>query len=113
MIAEIRAIIETNDIAGFVCLVEPGNSEYLHVINPSFSVARFDGSQIRIQTKNIKGSPNEKRLLLEKTSNMFALLSTTVAENGLSLLEVSKYVDSQVGAKHTGSSHTSQTELDN
>ena len=113
VIAEIKAIIETNDIAGFVCLVEPGNSEYLHVINPSFSVARFDGSQIRIQTKNIKGSPNEKRLMLEKTSNMFALLSTTVAKNGLSLLEVSKYVDSQVGAKHTGSSHTSQNELDN
>lgn len=32
VIAEIKAIIETNDLAGFVCLVEPGFSEYSHTV---------------------------------------------------------------------------------
>lgn len=113
VIAEIKAVIENNDLAGFVCLVEPGNSEYLHVINPSFSAAFFDGKEVRIKTKDLKISPNEKRKLLATTSNMLALLSTTVAQNGLSLCEVSQFIDKKIGAEHTDGTHTSQTELDN
>ena len=113
VIAEIKAIIEKNDLAGFVCLVEPGNSEYLHIINPSFSAAFFDGKEIRIKTKGLPLSPKEKSKLLTTTSNMLALLSTTVAQNGLSLCEVSQFIDKKIGAEHTGDTHTSQTELDN
>jgi hypothetical protein len=113
VIAEIKAVIEKNDLAGFVCLVEPGNSEYLHVINPSFSAAFFDGREVRIKTKGLPLSPQEKSKLLSTTSNMLALLSTTVAQNGLSLCEVSQFIDKKIGAEHTDGTHTSQTELDN
>lgn len=113
VIAEIKAIIEKNDIAGFVCLVAPGNSEYLHVINPSFSAAFFDGTSVRIKTTGRQISPEKKRELLANTSNMLHLLSTTVMQNGLTLGHVSIMIDNKIGAEHTGGSHTSQTELDN
>jgi len=113
VIAEIKAIIEKNDLAGFVCLVEPGNSEYLHVINPSFSAAFFDGKEVRIKTKDLTMSPTEKRKLLATTSNMLALLSTTVMQSGLNLGQVSQFIDKKIGADHTDGTHTSQIELDN
>ena len=113
VIAEIKAIIEKNDLAGFVCLVEPGNSEYLHVINPSFSAAFFDGNQVRIKTKDLNLSQAGKQKLLATTSNMLALLSTTVMQSGLSLGQVSQFIDKKIGAEHTDDTHTSQKELDN
>jgi len=113
VIAEIKGIIEKNDLAGFVCLVEPGFSEYLHVIDPSFSAAFFDGKSVRIKTKGLPIPPGEKRELLQSTANLFALLSVTVMQNGLTLGKISESIDREVGAEHTGGPHTSQTELDN
>lgn len=107
VIAEIKAIIETNDLAGFVCLVEPGFSEYLHVINPSFSAAFVEGDGVRIKTEGLNKSSEEKAKLLETTANMFALLSHAVAKNGVSLLEISDLIDKKFGAEHTHANHTS------
>jgi len=49
--AEIKAILKKHDIAGHVVLHEPGFSEYLLAIEPSWSLLRFDKNQIRFRSK--------------------------------------------------------------
>lgn len=113
VIAEIHAIIKKNDLAGFVCLTEPGFSEYLSIIDPSFSAVKFHGNGFRLRTNDLKLSPREKNKLLENTSNTMSLLCTTVMKQGLMLSEISTQIDKVLNAKHTDGSHTSQIELDN
>lgn len=113
VIGEIEKIIRDNDLAGYVCLVQPGHSEYIHVLDPSFSCAKINGDSVRINTKSLNISPQRKKEILKNTANMLVLMSTTVMQCGLHLGTISQFVDAQTGANHTDGEHTSQMEIDN
>lgn len=101
VMAQIETILKQNDLAGFVCLAEPGFSEYQHFLSPSFSAASLDGDRLRINIKGLALPPSQKRQMLETTSNMLALLSTTMMEQGYGLANISEHFDKIVGAQQT------------
>lgn len=113
VIAKIKEIIKKEDLAGCVVLVEPGFSEYINVIDPSFSVAFFDNAGIRMKTKGLPLTPAQKKKKLETTSIMFHLLATTMMQQGLTMAEVSEFLDSKLEIEHGPGTHTSQEEIDN
>lgn len=118
VMAEIKAILEKNDLAGIVILhTEGGLSEYLLKINPSYSVVKFEGNQkIHFRAKLKEDFNGNKQLMehkLSNTSNMLNHFSTVGGELVLSVMKVSTQFDKVVDAEHRGGTHTSQTELDN
>jgi hypothetical protein len=74
--AEIRSIIERYDIAANVILHEPGFSEYLQHISPSWSILKFeaaaDGLGVRVRSKLAEygGDKERQRREVEASVNM-------------------------------------------
>ena len=111
--AEIKTILSNHDIAGVVVLHEPGFSEYMMKIDPSYSVAKLNNEGIRVRTKGSGLSAAQKRKKLSDTSNMLNLLGGTTGTMAINLMEVSSVVDRITEADHTGGGHTSQESIDN
>jgi len=75
VIAKIKKIIKSNDIAGSVVLYEPGFSEYLVVIDPIYSKIRFGdkpGQMVIMDDlqRDYYGDEKLRRESLEGTMNM-------------------------------------------
>ena len=52
--AEIKATLKKYDIAGHVVLHEPGFSEYLIEVSPSWSMLKVEGNAIRFRSKLVE-----------------------------------------------------------
>jgi hypothetical protein len=111
VMAELKAILKQNDIAGFIVLAEPGFGEHGYVLDPSFSCAKIEGDKVSVSTKNV--DPKKKTKIAANTSNMFMILSTLMMEQGYALAQLSQVVDKKLKAEHRPGTSHSQTELDN
>lgn len=112
---EIRQILVKHDIAAFVALHTPGNSEYLNHVNPSYSCAKHEGDTIRIKAKasDYNGDTDKRNKFISDTANMFHCLSEVVAQNALSLTQLSIKLDEITSATHFGNGHSSHTQQNN
>lgn len=110
---EIAAILKENNVAGFICLMEPGFGEFVHVIDPPFSCAKKDGDKITVSTKGLNVGAKEKHKIAANTSNMLMIISTILMEQGYGLAQISQQVDKELQAEHGPLKGFSQTELDN
>ena len=81
--AEITAVLEKYDIAGFIILTEPGFSEIHTKINPSWSSARVtgQGDNRRIEILGKKShfkNVQERNKVLSDTCNMVHHMTTLI-----------------------------------
>jgi len=112
---EIKLVLAKYDIAGFVVIHTPGNSEYFIKIDPTYSCAKFEGDMVRIKAKLSEYGGN-KELWTEKvsdTANMFSLISETAGKTIIGLIEVSEKLDQIVDAEHFDNGHSSHTQQNN
>lgn len=104
-IAEIKTILDREDIAGCVILHAPQFSEFLLKIDPSYSCARFEGDHLRVKAK-LKEDFNGDKIAWEQkvrdTSNMLHHLSGITGKTAISLHQISSVVDNAVNATHDG-----------
>lgn len=113
---EIKEILDKHDIAGVVVLHTPGNSEYLVKLDPTYSCVKTENGGYRIKSnlqEDHKGDKQEQIKVQKETANMLNLLSTTVANIALPIMEMSETMDKVTNAHHTPGAHTSHTEQNN
>lgn len=108
--AEIEAILVKHDIGAHVVLHMPGFLENFGRYDPSYSRARpvldSDGvmTGMRIHSKlaeHYNGDVAAQKRDLEATANMLSGMGQMLANDAMSLLQVSQQVDSHLAAQHT------------
>jgi hypothetical protein len=113
---DIKNILKQYDIAGTVVIHEPGFSEYLMQMTPSYScVSIEDSGAIRIKAKahELLGGAKERNKKLKDTSNMFKLLQETNIYISDCMTELSEIVDNAVNAEHTSNNHSTNQSQNN
>ena len=80
-IEEIKQILKTNDIAGFVVLHTPGHSEFLNHVQTSYSCATINTEGIRLRLKENEIGKEKARFLADGTFNMITHLTNAIASN--------------------------------
>jgi hypothetical protein len=113
----IKAILKEHDIAGVVAIHEPGFSEFIIEVSPSYSCATFDPITGRLRVKsNLKedygGDLERKRKVDTNSANMLHLLAFTTFQIAEMLTKLDMVVSEKLNAEHYGddepSSHQSQ-----
>lgn len=108
VMAQIKAILDAEDVAGLVVLHTPGYSEYLQNLTPSYSCMKWEqGGRVRFLSKlsDYNGNAAAKRKKEEDTSNMLNLIGTTAGHSAMQMLDLSKIFDKQTGAEHSKPGH--------
>lgn len=80
--AEIKAVMQRHDIAGAITLVSPYASEFLYHIDPSWSVAFFEGSdrlRIRARAEDF-ASQDQAHFCVESTVHMICTTRDIAAQ---------------------------------
>lgn len=112
-IQEIKVILSREDIAGVIILHEPGFSEFLVKIDPTYSCAKIQDGQLKVKSKkeDFKENPAMRQRVVQNTSNMLNMLGTNGGHCILPIMEMSNKVDKLIEAEHGKgyfSSHKSQ-----
>ena len=104
----ILEILKEHDVAACVVLHEPGFSEFINFIEPSYSCAKIEGDQLKIRSKasDYNGDTQKRDKALTDTSNMLVLLAETTGTTSLMLYHASDVLDYTTGAVHTKSKFT-------
>src|SRR5262245_40275602 len=66
--AEIHALYRKHDLCGIAIIASPDATEYTIEIEPSWTCCRIEGNLLRIRTKGLNLTPEQKRKLLENTA---------------------------------------------
>jgi len=111
---QIKTILKENDIAGFVVLhTTPNHSEYLNYISPSYSCARFDGSNIRFTAKGSEIGKEKAHQLQADTYNMITCFADVISMNAVNYLELKDVLQKKLGGEDGDTSHTSHSQQNN
>jgi len=73
IMAEIKALLQPHDIAAYVILHEPGYSEYLHSISPTWSIIRMEEKGLRLRSnleEDYAGDQQAQKLAHNRTANL-------------------------------------------
>lgn len=73
VMSEITAILKKHDIAAYVLLQEPGFSEYLMAIEPSWSVLKLTKNRLNVRSKlaeDFAGDKNAQHHANESTASL-------------------------------------------
>jgi len=111
---QIKKILKENDIAGFVVLHDtPNFSEYLNFITPSYSCAKFEGSQIRFSAKASELGKEKAFKLQSDTYNMITHFADVIGMNALNYMQVKDFLQQKLNGEDGDSSHSSHSEQNN
>jgi len=112
--AEIEQVLKRFDIAGHVILHEPGFGEIFAHLTPSYSNLIGELPLIRLRSKaaDYGGDKQAQRRDVEATANMLSIMATLLAEAALSFIDLSTFVDKQVGAEHGDGTFTPDPDKD-
>lgn len=101
VMAEIVSILERHDIAGIIMLHEPGFSEFLTRVDPSWSIARLEetpqglGLRLRSKLEEYGGDRERQQREAEATVNMLVhfvdVLDITQTNLACVLKEIEKH----------------------
>lgn len=120
--AEIKAIIEREDIAALVVLhTKGGYSEYLNHITPSYSCVKWEYTpglgmafRIRLKLEDFDGNKNRRDKQGADTANMLMHLSMAGGEQLSYLKKMSETIDNLMNSEHEeGGNHTAAHISDN
>lgn len=114
--AEINAILEKHDIAGLIVLQMPGFVEYRLAINPTWSVAKWNGDELRVKAKLQEDYNGDKEAWTEdvtNTLNMLQSLADCSGQHAVNLFEIADKINKKVNADHRRGGHSSNTTQNN
>ncbi|MCP1384860.1 hypothetical protein [Runella salmonicolor] len=102
VMAQIKDILQKEDLGGMVVLHTPGYSEYLLNLTPSYSCLKVEKDQIRVLSKLTDYDGDQKQQIQHQanTANMLSLITETAVNQTRVLMQVSNAVDVVVGAEH-------------
>ena len=114
-IQEIKDILSREDIAGVVILHEPGFSEFLVKVDPTYSCARIQDGQLRVKSKkeDFKQNPAMREKVVQNTANMLHMLGKNGGHCILPIMEMSSKVDRQIEAEHGKRNYTDHNNQNN
>ena len=113
--AEIKTILQREDVAAVVILHEPGSAEYLNHINTTYNCmwidldgnARFKSSREHYKTAE------ERQAKISATCNMIKCMAECLAPIATNYLNLDQYTALMFKAEHTSNGHSSHTEQNN
>lgn len=90
IMSEVEAILRRNDVAAYVVLHEPGFSEYLLAIDPTWSILSqegpdipgWDGIAMRSKLEDYGGDREHQRRNIENTANLLHHLTKHLLMHG-------------------------------
>lgn len=117
IMAEIKAVLDKHDIAGYVVLHEPGFSEYLLSIEPTWSAmclesnshGRVIGARVRARRKDF-ATAEAQRQTIENTLNLLTHLTDVLGMHQAAFAHLRALVESKVDAEYTEGVHTPHRE---
>jgi hypothetical protein len=103
IIAEIKAILERENIAGFVAIHEPGAGEFVIKIDPDYSAAKFHedeegdivGIEIAVSKEDIPNR-DERVGKIENTLNMFQILTAIMGTHAAQFMDITEDFEDSV-----------------
>lgn len=108
VMAEIITVLKRHDIAGHVVLYEPGFSEYLWLIDPSWSVMRFEKEGLRFESRLVDYGGDKARQQREQEAsiNMIKHFGDVLINGGAMAKEIERQLKKQIDFEHTEGVHT-------
>jgi hypothetical protein len=116
VMAEIRAIIDREDLAASVVIHEFGFSEFHLKLTPSYSIAKLEnGNQLifKASLKDFNGNKQLRDYKVAATANMLTIMAETLGTTALNIIQVSEAFDEKFKIEHGKGGFTSQLDLDN
>lgn len=115
--AEIKAVLRRYDIASYVVLSEPGCSEYLFDLEPSWSAMQLvkgaDNAVVgmRVRAKRAEfDSAEAQHRRIEDTLNLLTHLSDLLGEHRQAFAQLRARIEEKVDAEHSEGVHTPHRE---
>ena len=112
---EIKAILTKYDIAGVVLLHTPGHSEYLLLLDPSYSCANMNEKtgEVRLKATEALHGKKKRDQMLEDTTNMIVCLSDVTAMQAMNLIELRKLLETKFEIITQDNGHTTHDTQNN
>ena len=111
--AEINAVLERHDIAAHVVLHEPGFSEYLWRIDPSWSVIRFGvesssvtGFRFRSKLEDYGGDKDLQKREQDASINMIVHFKDMLQRDGVIARNIEEVLKNHIDFEYGESVHT-------
>ena len=113
--AQIKTILDENDIAGSVVLHTPGFAEYLIKVDPTYACTKVEGDMVRIKAKlvDFNGDKEAWSKKITDTVNMLECLAESNGRNALNIYSVLDELNKKLDIESGTSSHTSHTTQNN
>jgi hypothetical protein len=114
--AQIEQILQENDIAGMVVLHLPGHVEYRLRTDPTYSVAKWNGDELRVRARlleDYKGDRAAWQRDVTNTINMLHMLAEVGGHISVQLFELSESIGRQVKAEHRNGDSSSNIQQNN
>lgn len=110
--AEIKAVLNKYDIAGFVVIHTPGHSEYLNHCVTSYSCATVTPEGVRLRLKEAEVGKEKARKLAADTCNMVIHFARHLSAHALFYMDTEKLLRAKLDIEDLGgdgySSHQQQ-----
>ncbi|HCU46186.1 MAG TPA: hypothetical protein DF610_16250 [Sphingobacterium sp.] len=112
---QIKDILSAEDLAGVIIIQEPGYSEYVLKLDPTYSCVKIQDNKIRIKAKlaDFNGNRVAFNRKVADTSNMLHLLEKTITPLFMNIIQLSEIIDKDVNAKHNDGGFTDHTTQNN
>ena len=111
---EVKAILNKNDIAGFVILHSPGFSEYLNHVMTSYSCAIVTHEGVRLRLKSAEIGKEKAEQIANDTYNMVVHFSEHLGINAMFYMDAEKLLAEKLGGtKGKEGGHTSHEQQNN
>lgn len=106
--AEIKAILTKHDIAGHVLLHEPGFSEYLLAVEPSWSVLQLIDGGVRIRSKlvDFNGDKDAQHKASESTASLIRIFADLLERDSILFEKMHDILMEHWDITHTQGIHT-------
>lgn len=90
--AEIKKLLEENDVAAFVVLHTPGFAEYMNHVRTSYSCATIERNGIHFRLKEEEVGKEKAKEIASNTFNMVNSISRLVAMHSVMYIEADKFL---------------------
>ncbi|HMR18063.1 MAG TPA: hypothetical protein PKA53_02080, partial [Sphingobacterium sp.] len=112
---EIKDILSREDIAGIVVIHEPGYSEQLVKLDPTYSCAKIKGNNIEFKGKkeHYGGDTKRRDKVVADTANMFHHLNTGMGGIIMPLIDLEEQLNEKLNPDHSGGGFTDHNTQNN
>lgn len=109
IMSEIKAVLQKHDVAAYILLHEPGFSEYLISIEPSWSIIRLEKNSVRFRSKLNEDFGGDQDAQLDantRTANLVCHFSDVLANGAALFGRLEKVLNKTWQIEHSACIHT-------